>query len=305
MNREPDGSSRPQGWEQASASDPAEDGSQPSLLARLFHFHRRGEEPGNNLNGQSTAQAPLTGRLALNLRAMRAKRVDDVAIPRADIIAVPDDIPFDELIEVFRKTTMTRIPVYHETLDDPVGFVHLKDLALGYAFAKDDRKLDLGELIRPILYVPPSMPLFALLQKMQRERCHMALVIDEYGGVDGLVTFEDLVEQIVGEIDDEHDVADPVPWRLEAPGVYLTLARAQLSEFEEATGVRLLPEDADEDVDTLGGLVFVLSGRVPERGEVIRHPDGHEFEVVEGDARRVKRLRVRLQPLAGLRRAAE
>ncbi|HEU0221984.1 MAG TPA: hemolysin family protein [Paracoccaceae bacterium] len=245
------------------------------------------------------------GDMVLKLREMRTKRVEDIMIPRADIIAVPDDIEPAALIRVFRDTAMTRLPVYHETLDDPSGFVHLKDLALRHGFGTETVSFELRELLRPMLYIPGSMPLFALLQKMQRERCHMALVIDEYGGVDGLVTFEDLVEQIVGEIEDEHDTADPLPWRKEAPGVYVTRARAELKDFEAETGVDLLPDDLDQEVDTLGGLVFMLTGRVPERGEVVTHPDGHEFEVMDADARHIKRLRVRLRPEGGLSRAAE
>jgi magnesium and cobalt transporter len=145
------------------------------------------------------------------------------------------------------------------------------------------------------------MRIAALLQKMQGARVHMALVIDEFGGVDGLVTIEDLVEQIVGDIEDEHDDADPLPWREESPGVWLCNARADISEFEEATGVSLATEEQGEDVDTLGGLVFMLSHRVPERGEVIAHPEGHEFEVIDADPRRIKRLRV---TLSGRARAA-
>ncbi|MEL6233938.1 MAG: hemolysin family protein [Pseudomonadota bacterium] len=253
---------------------------------------------------EAEARSP-TGQLAVNLREMRGKRVDDVSIPRADIIAVPDEIEPAQLLEVFRKSAMTRLPVYHETLDDPLGFVHFKDFALRHGFGNGHDSVNLRNMLRQMLYVPASMPIFALLQKMQRERCHMALVIDEYGGVDGLVTFEDVVEQIVGEIEDEHDVEDPAPWRKEAPNVYLTNARAELADFAEATGLTLIPDDVDEEIDTLGGLVFVLSGRVPELGEVIMHPAGHEFEVIDADARHIKRLRVRLRPGDALDRAAE
>jgi magnesium and cobalt transporter len=265
-------------------------------------FGRREDE--TTRNGQETIGGPQ-GQLVINLREMRGKRVDDVSIPRADIVAVPDDIEPKALIRVFRESAMTRVPVYHETLDDPLGFLHFKDFALKHGFDDGLDRMDIRSLLRPMLYVPASMPIFSLLQKMQRERCHMALVIDEYGGVDGLVTFEDVVEQIVGQIEDEHDIEDPVPWRQESPGVWLTKARAELADFEAATGVSLMPADADEEIDTLGGLVFVMSGRIPERGEVIVHPDGHEFEVVEGDARHIKRLRVRLLRGAELGQAAE
>jgi magnesium and cobalt transporter len=140
------------------------------------------------------------------------------------------------------------------------------------------------------------MPIGALLQKMQAARIHMALVIDEYGGVDGLVTIEDLIEEIVGEIDDEHDEAVGQLWTREAPGVYLAQGRVELEDFEQAIGVRLAEGELAEEVDTLGGLVFRLSGRVPARGELVEHPLGHAFEVLDADARKIKRLRVRLGP---------
>ncbi len=206
-------------------------------------------------------------------------------------------------MEIFREASLTRVPVFRETLDDPIGFAHLKDIAFEYGFngADSRERFSIGKHLRPLLYVPPSMTTAKLLERMQASRKHMALVIDEYGGVDGLVTIEDLVEQIVGDIEDEHDDADPLPWREEAPGVWIVNARADIAEFEEAAGVRLQTEEYGEDVDTLGGLVFMLSHRVPERGEVIGHPDGHEFEVVDADPRRIKRLRL---SLAGRTRAA-
>ena len=225
-------------------------------------------------------------------------RVEDVMTPSAEIVAVPVDISRDDLVAVFRESGLSRLPVYEGTLDTPIGLVHLKDFALTHGFDNGTRKgaaFDLKTLLRPLLFAPPSMRIGVLLQKMQAERIHMALVIDEYGGVDGLVTLEDLVEQVVGEIEDEHDTAEGPFWRAEAPGCYIAEARAPLDEFEAETGIGLrgmVPED--DEVDTLGGLVFLLAGRVPVRGEVIEHPSGVEFEVVEADARRVKRLRVRV-----------
>jgi magnesium and cobalt transporter len=227
-----------------------------------------------------------------NLRRMR---VYDVAVPKAEIVAVPVTIRRDDLVKVFRDSGLTRIPVYKGTLDSPLGFVHLKDLSLRYGFGAPVEDFDLLGLVRPVLYVPPSMRIGVLLQKMQTSRMHMALVIDEYGGVDGLVTIEDVLEQIVGEIGDEHDEEEREGWHRENPDVYLALSRADLEEFEEEIGIKLVPEEVSDEVDTLGGLVFSLSGRVPARGEVVLHPDGHEFEVVEADARRIKRLRVRLK----------
>ncbi|MBT2130381.1 transporter associated domain-containing protein [Aliiroseovarius lamellibrachiae] len=232
----------------------------------------------------------------VNLRRMR---VEDVMIPKSEILSVSVDIKKTELVELFRESGLTRLPVFDGTLDSPVGLVHLKDFALTHGFGGTkggtSERYALKNLLRPLLYAPPSMPIGVLLQKMQTERIHMALVIDEYGGVDGLVTLEDLIEQVIGEIEDEHDTEESALWLEEKPGCYLVEAKAPLDEFEAAIGVRLMGEDDDdEEIDTLGGLVFLLSGHVPARGEVILHPDGPEFEVVDADPRRIKRLRVRI-----------
>lgn len=274
-----------------------------SLWDRLLG--RRPEPvPAHTSDSEGSDSAEARAML-LNVRNLRDVRIQDVAVPRADIIALPDSSELDDIVSVFRDSTFTRIPVFSETLDSPAGFVHLKDIALRYGFDCQETALDLKGLLRPLLYVPPSMPITVLLQKMQTERIHMALVIDEYGGVDGLVTIEDLVEQIVGEIADEHDTDEALGWAEEAPGVYLCAARAELEAFEKVAGVDLLPDEADEDVDTMGGLVITLAGRLPLRGEVIPHPDGHEFEVVDADPRMVKRVRVRLRAGVTLDRAAE
>ena len=234
----------------------------------------------------------------INLRRLR---VEDVAVPKADIVAVANTITRDELVEVFRASGLTRIPVYEGTLDTPVGFVHLKDFALLHGFNSGDTSFDLASMLRPLLFVPPSMPIGVLLSKMQTERRHMALVIDEYGGADGLVTIEDLIEQVVGEIEDEHDSDEDQSWIVEKPGCYMALAKTPLDEFEAEIGRSLTQHDEidEEEIGTLGGLVFMLSGRVPARGEVVIHPDGPEFEVIDADPRRIKRLRVRLPDLAG------
>ena len=228
----------------------------------------------------------------LNLRRMR---VEDVAIPKPDIVAVPVTISKEELVEVFRTSGMTRLPVYDGTLDTPLGVANLKDFALKHGF-NGDSPLDLREMVRPLLFVPPSMPLGVLLQKMQAERIHMALVIDEYGGTDGLVTIEDVIEQVVGEIEDEHDIEEAKSWVMEKPGCYLAQARTDLEDFEAEIGMKLTDHDEidEEEIDTLGGLVTMLAGHLPARGEVIVHPDGPEFEVVDADPRRIKRLRVRI-----------
>ena len=234
-----------------------------------------------------------TRRGMVNLRRMR---VEDVAITKAEIEAVPEQIEIEELVQKFRQTGFTRLPVFSGTLDTPNGFVHLKDLALSHGFNESECPYNLAKMLRPLLFVPPSMSIGVLLTKMQAERRHMALVIDEYGGVDGLVTIEDLIEQVIGEIEDEHDSEDDVFWSQEKPGQYMALAKAPLDAFEADVGVCLTEaEDLDtEEIETLGGLVFMLAGQVPARGEVVRHPDGTEFEVIEADPRRIKRLRVRL-----------
>ena len=248
------------------------------------------------LNGASSAYEPTRG--LINLRRMR---VDDVAIPTAEIVSVPVNISKDDLVKVFRESGMTRIPAYEGTLDTPLGFIHLKDFALNYGFNGSTAEFDLGAMLRPLLFVPPSMPIGVLLTKMQTERRHMALVIDEYGGVDGLVTIEDLIEQVVGEIEDEHDIDEDKTWIKEKPGQYVALAKTPLEEFEAEIGRSLTEHDEvdEEEIDTLGGLVFMLSGRVPTRGEVVAHPDGPDCEVIDADPRRIKRLRVRLPEAAG------
>lgn len=241
--------------------------------------------------------APGTPAQPQGLHALRRMRVDDVAVPKAEIVAVPLDIGKDELVEVFREHGFSRVPVYKGTLDHPQGLVLLKDLALQHGFGATGR-FSLKRLLRPILYAPPSMPTGVLLQKMQKERVHMALVIDEYGGVDGLVTIENLIETVIGEIEDEHDEEEGALWKEEKPGVILAQSTAPLEDIEAALGIPLRMAEEDEEIDTLGGLVFLRSGRVPARGEVIEHESGVQFEIVDADPRRIKRLRVRV-PVQG------
>ena len=185
----------------------------------------------------------------------------------------------------------SRLPIYNETLDDPVGMVHIKD---AYAFKPDTSDVPpLARLRRDVLFAPPSMPALDLLLRMQTTRTHMAIVVDEYGGTDGLVTIEDLVEEIVGEIEDEHDGFDMPQLVERRKGVIDAHARLPIEMLEEFLAVDLI--QGEEDVDTLGGLVFALAGRVPQRGEIIVHQSGLEFEVRDADARRIKQLRVRTQ----------
>jgi magnesium and cobalt transporter len=261
--------------------------------ARLFGWFSADVQAAEAPDNTPPAAGPAPQDGMMNLRRMR---VEDVAIPAAEISAVPVTIAKDDLVGIFRESGFTRIPVYEGTLDTPLGFVHLKDFSLTHGFNGDTSEFDLSQMLRPLLFVPPSMPIGVLLTKMQAERRHMALVIDEYGGVDGLVTIEDLIEQVVGEIEDEHDADELQTWFEEKPGCYIALARTPLPEFEAETGHSLTSHDDvdEEEIDTLGGLVFMLSGRVPARGEVIEHPEGAEFEVMDADPRRIKRLRVRL-----------
>ena len=229
------------------------------------------------------------------LSNLRRMRVEDVTMPKSEIVAVPVTITLPDLVEEFRESGRTRIPVYEGTLDQPLGMVNLKDVALKHGFGQGGT-FDLRAMLRPLLYVPPSMPLAALLQRMQSERIHMALVIDEYGGTDGLCTIEDLLETVVGEIDDEHDTALPQMVTREGEGVWVVDGATPIEEFEEELGLDLTAhEEIDaEEVDTLGGLVFLLAGHVPKPGELVAHPDGPLFEVLDADARRVRRLRVRM-----------
>jgi magnesium and cobalt transporter len=240
-----------------------------------------------------TTGAAAIAQGMINLRRMR---VEDVAIPKSDIISVSVSTSQDNLVRLFRDSGVTRVPVYQGTLDTPIGMIHLKDFALRHGFNAKTATFSLKSMLRPLLFVPPSMPIGILLQKMQAERRHMALVIDEYGGVDGLVTIEDLIEQIIGQIEDEHDVDGSEYWVREKPGCYLALAKTPLDDFEAEIGMSLTSNGVvdEEEIDTLGGLVFLLLGHVPARGEVVKHPDGPEFEVIEADPRRIKRLRVRL-----------
>ena len=277
--------------------DPSGDASRSGLMGRLLAAFS--SEP-------ETPAAPPA--LTTGLQALRRMRVEDVAIPKAEIEAVPADIDLATLVERFRRSANTRLPVFEGTLDTPIGMVHLKDIALAYGFEGGEgaEPFDLRCNVRPLLYAPPSMPIGVLLAKMQADRTHMALVIDEYGGVDGLLTLEDLIEQVIGEIEDEHDIAEGRFWTEEKAGVYLAQSRTPLGEFEQEIGRGLVPEGAEEEPDTLGGLVFVLTGRVPARGEVIPLPTGGEIEVVDADPRRIKRLRFRTTSSAAAEpRAAE
>jgi CBS domain containing-hemolysin-like protein len=232
-----------------------------------------------------------------NLLKFGDLRVEDVMVPRADIVAVEENTPLTDLIMIFREAQHSRLPIYRETLDDPLGMIHIKDVISLVEKTEDGslrwRDTPIAKLKRDVLYVPGAMPALDLLLKMQTTHIHLALVVDEYGGTDGLVSIEDLVEEIVGDIDDEHDVDEEPQILARDDGAFVADARVDLEDFKERTGIDLTSARTDEDVDTLGGLVFAELGRVPVRGEIVAHPAGYEFEVLEADPRRVKRLSVR------------
>lgn len=262
----------------------------PKPARSLFGFGRR------NRNDEAVPEdKPTPARQAamrLRIDQFEAGRVDDVMIPRADIVAIEVDTTLNEMIRIFAEAVHSRLPVYRESLDNPLGFVHIKDMVGEIARNAEPDSKPLERLARNVLIVPPSMPLTVLLLKMQATRIHLALVIDEYGGTDGLVSLEDLVEEIVGDIEDEHDEDAPLLTR-RGQSVWEADARMEIEDFETETGIDLSLADFEDEIDTLGGIVFALAGRVPERGEVLRHPSGLDIEIIEGDGRRIRRLKLR------------
>ncbi|MGE0183050.1 MAG: hemolysin family protein [Parvularculaceae bacterium] len=227
--------------------------------------------------------------------AFDEKRVGDVMAPRADIVAVDIDTPLDALIKAFAEAGHSRLPVYRGDLDDPIGMVHIKDVvALIAAPTPPTEEPILKTIRRTVLYVPRSMRVTDLLLRMQASRVHMALVIDEFGGTDGLLTIEDLVEEIVGDINDEHDDEIEPTIVARQGGGWEADGRVELDELADTTGITI--EGDSDEVDTIGGLVVALAGRVPQRGEVLSHPTGYDFEVVEADARKVRKVRIRRTP---------
>ena len=299
-----------------------------------------------------TAFSPAEREMLQRTLRFGTLRVDDIMVPRSDIIAVDENEPLGTLLRTFDDAGVSRIPVFHETLDDPRGMVHIKDLLrwlMGDASGRpategrpstiaartkpgdtlplpltahttvringatrDLPRADLGKadlaksiaaskLRRPVLFVPASMPVTSLLIRMQSTRIHMALVVDEYGGTDGLVTIEDLVEQIVGEIEDEHDEVEAANITVDAQSGVTATARTPVKELEDQLKLKLLSPEQEDEIDTLGGLVFALVGHVPARGEMVSHPSGIEFEVLDADARRIKRLKIHpKRPASGI-----
>ena len=230
-----------------------------------------------------------------NILKVHGRTAADVMVPRIDIVALDVETPFPEVVKCMVEQGHSRVPVYRETLDDVIGFIHVKDVLAPVA---DRQQTKLAPILRKVLFVAPSLPTLDLLVQMRQARTHIAMVVDEFGGIDGLVTIEDLIEEIVGEIEDEHDVADSPSLTERADGTLIVDARTPIEVLEERQGTRLRPTAEQEEVDTLGGLVSSLAGRVPKRGEIIAHPSGIEFEILDADPRRIKRLRVRRPPVA-------
>ena len=228
-----------------------------------------------------------------NILYLRDRTIADVMVPRADIVAIESKAEFGQLIELINNAAHSRVPVYQKVLDDVIGMVHIKDVL---ATQKSGKIFSLQNIIRPVLFVTPSMQVLELLLEMRAKRTHMALVVDEFGGIDGLLTIEDLVEEIVGEIEDEHDQDDEPVWQRLSDETIDVDARFEIVNFEQEIGSFITAEEREE-VDTLGGLVFSLAGRVPVRGELIKHSSGIEIEILDADPRRIKKLRLHGVPL--------
>lgn len=309
---------------QEAAAAPGPDASPKTPFLKRISALFSGPQPAANLadaieNGGDHAVAALPqGRREMIERviAFDEKRVVDVMAPRADIIAIDVSTPMDELLKAFAEAGHSRLPVYRGDLDDPIGMAHIKDVVALLADpaapgdsesnCNADNDVDAGgesdsdsaepilrRIKRDVLYAPPSMPITDLLLRMQASRIHMALVIDEFGGTDGLVTIEDLVEEIVGDINDEHDDEDAPTVVACETGGWEADARVELNDFTTSTGVDVQCQDSEDEVDTLGGLVFSLAGRVPQRGEIISHDCGLDFEVTEADPRKIRKIRIR------------
>lgn len=236
--------------------------------------------------------------LLANVLRLRGRAANDVMVPRADIVAISVDLSLEQLLTKIRLEGHSRLPVYREQLDEIVGMVHIKDV---FGYVGRPEQFQLEPILRKPLMVAPQVPILDLLLQMRQARVHLALVVDEYGGIDGLVTIEDLVEEIVGDIADEHDEV-ALPMIVERPDGALDLdARLSIEAFETRLGPVLTEDERTADIDTVGGLVFTIAGRVPTRGEVVSHPSGLEFRILEADARRIRRIRTR----QNLKQAAE
>jgi CBS domain containing-hemolysin-like protein len=264
--------------------------NEPSLREQIEDVIDEAEEEGQERRGSNIVGdlSPIERKMLRNLLHFGEQTVDDVAVPRADIIAIPESASFDEIVAQFAEAGHSRLPVYRENLDEVIGMIHVKDVFAVLAEGRPPPPL--LDLIRQPLYVPQSMGVLDLLAEMRAKRTHLAIVIDEYSGTEGLLTIEDLVEEIVGEIEDEHDDEPVLMFTRGADDCWDADARAELDDVGEAIDPRLA--EVDEDVDTLGGLAAVLAGHVPEVGEILLHASGWRIEVTEADERRVHRVRL-------------
>jgi CBS domain containing-hemolysin-like protein len=303
----------------AQPSKPREDGWLTRVMRILFGWKAAATRA--DLEQVLTAEKPESGFspaeavMLRNILELRESRIESVMIPRADIVAVQQSISIGELVRVFEVAVHSRLVVYNDTLDDPTGMIHIRDLIAFVAqtshdssaaaqrsapqvadlnFANVDLTMPLSaaKIVREILYAPPSMPVLDLLAKMQATRIHLALIIDEYGGTDGLVSMEDLVELIVGDIADEHDEREMPAVTRQSDGSYLAIGRASLEDVRAVIGEEFDVGEAAQEVDTLGGYLVMRAGHVPVRGELVRGPEPFEAEVLDGDPRRVKRVRI-------------
>ena len=273
-----------------------------SVRDRVEELIERGEDHRDTTELDDTDLDTHERALLSNVLRLQGTTAYDVMVPRADIMAMPLELTLDEAIALIQKDGHSRFPVYRESLDDIAGMVHIKDV---FAAVGSDAPFDLKAVLRKPLFVVPSIPVLDLLLQMRQSRIHMALVVDEYGGIDGLITIEDLVETIVGDISDEHD-EDVEPQITERPDGTIELdARTPIKMFEAKLGQVLTEEERAADIDTVGGLIFTLAGRVPAKGELISHPSGLEFRILDADPRRIRRLRVRPPGIEPHRAAAE
>jgi CBS domain containing-hemolysin-like protein len=260
--------------------------SEPTLREEIEDAIDEAEDEGSTPAAGDLSQAER--QMLRNLLHFGEETAGDICVTRGDIMAVPSDIGFDELVRAFVDAGHSRLPVYGESLDEVIGMVHIKDVFVASVDASRDRSLK--ALMREPLFVPESMGVIDLLARMRAERIHLAIVVDEFGGTEGLVTIEDVVEEIVGEIEDEHDDAEATMLTMLDDGLWEADARIELEELAEAVD-RRLSSDEDE-VDTLGGLVFLLAGHIPAKGECVTHPSGWKLEAVDSDPRRIVRVRL-------------
>ncbi len=291
---------------------PSESTARPPMIRRLRElFSKREEslrdrveeliEAPDALARDGRTLDPHERSLLSNVLKLRGATAYDVMLPRADIIALPADLTLDQAVAAIQREGHSRYPVYQNQLDDVLGMVHIKDII---AAVGRQAPFSLRGILRKPLLVVPSVPVLDLLLRMREARMHMALVVDEYGGIDGLITIEDLVETIVGDIADEHDEIDAPQITERGEGVLELDARTEIETFEARMGPVLTDEERQADIDTVGGLVLTMAGRVPARGEIFSHSSGLEFRVLDADARRIRRLRVR-RPVVGGKAAAE